>query len=178
MIVKRGYVQIYTGDGKGKTTAAMGLALRAAGNGLSVRIFQFCKNTPSGELFALKKLDRVTLQRAEHDCAKFTWDMNEAERAEWLEAHHALFDAACEAACEEGADLVILDEALGAMHAGAVDQSQLLYLMTHKNKGTELVLTGRDAPQALIEAADYATEMRMVKHPYEQGVPARKGREY
>lgn len=173
-----GYVHIYTGEGKGKTTAAMGLALRAAGNGLTVRIFQFCKNAPSGELYSLAKLERISVERADFACAKFSWDMNEQERREWAEAHEALFDRACEAACDPQVDLVILDEALGAMHAGLVSVSELLYLIGHKNRGTELVLTGRAAPPELIAAADYVTEMTLVKHPYQQGIAARKGIEY
>jgi cob(I)alamin adenosyltransferase len=75
-------------------------------------------------------------------------------------------------------DLVILDEALGAVGAGAIDQGQLAYLIGHKYRGTELVLTGRNAPERLVDLADYVTEMRMVKHPYAAGIPARKGVEY
>lgn len=176
--MKKGLVHIYTGDGKGKTTAALGLAMRASGNGYDVQIYQFCKNTPSGELNALAKLPHVQVFRAESNCKKFTWDMNEEEKLAWIEAQQALFDQACEAACDPNTDLVILDEALGAMHAGAVEPSQLKYLISHKYKGAELVLTGRDAPQALIDAADYVTEMRMLKHPFQQGIDARRGIEF
>ncbi len=173
--MKKGLVHIYTGDGKGKTTCAMGLAMRAVGCGYEVRIFQFCKGQPTGELNALKKLDRVTVQRDECGSKKFVWQMDEAEKADWTDAQQALFDEACEAACDPAVDLVVMDELLGAMHAGAVDIGQIKYLLGHKYKGTELVITGRGAPEALIEIADYVTEMKCVKHPYDQGVDARRG---
>ena len=174
----KGLTHIYTGDGKGKTTAAMGLALRALGAGLKVMIFQFCKSQPTGELTSLSKLAPGIVRRAECGVKKFTWDMNPEEKAAWQEAQQALFDEACEAACDNQVDLVILDEALGAVGAGAIDPGQLAYLIGHKYRGTELVLTGRNAPAKLVELADYVTEMREVRHPYQAGIPARKGIEY
>ena len=174
----KGLTHVYTGEGKGKTTAAMGLALRALGAGLQVRVFQFCKSQPSGEIRALSKIAPGIVRRADCDQKKFTWDMTPAEKEAWTEAQQALFDEACDAACDKDVDLVILDEALGAASAGALGVDQLAYLIAHKYRGTELVLTGRNAPARLIELADYATEMRMIKHPYAAGVQARKGVEY
>ena len=174
----KGLTHIYTGDGKGKTTAAMGLALRALGAGLKARVFQFCKNQPTGELTSLSKIAPGIVRRAECPVKKFTWDMTEEEKALWAEAQQALFDEACDAACDKDVDLVILDEALGAVSAGAIGQDQLAYLIGHKYRGTELVLTGRDAPEKLVALADYVTEMRQVKHPFNAGIPARKGIEY
>ncbi len=174
----KGLTHIYTGDGKGKTTAAMGLALRALGAGHTVRIFQFCKSQPSGELVSLEKLAPGILRRADCEIKKFSWDMTAEEKAVWTEAQQALFDDACDAACDRHVDMVILDEALGAVSGGAIDPGQLAYLMGHKYRGTELVMTGRSAPAKLCELADYVTEMRLVKHPYAQGVHARKGIEY
>lgn len=176
--MKTGLIHIYTGDGKGKTTAALGLTLRALGCGLVVSIFQFCKNTPTGELNCMKKLERLSIARADTSCTKFAWDMTEEELAEWRDAQQALFDDACEAAGSPDVDLVVLDEIMGAIAQGAIDDSQVRYLMTHKYRGTELVLTGRDAPKSLIEVADYVTDMKAVKHPCEHGVFARKGIEY
>ena len=174
----KGLTHIYTGDGKGKTTAAMGLALRALGAGLKVRIFQFMKGQPTGELTSLNKIAPGIVRRADCPVKKFVWDMTEEEKAVWSEAQQALFDEACDAACDKDVDMVILDEALGAASAGALGVDQLAYLIAHKYRGTELVLTGRSAPIRLIELADYATEMRMLKHPYAAGVQARKGVEY
>lgn len=174
----RGQTHIYTGDGKGKTTAAMGLALRALGAGLTVRIFQFCKSRPSGEVGALSKLAPGIVRCAQCDIKKFSWDMNAEEKQAWAEAQQALFDEACEAACDKNVDVVILDEALGALHGGGVELSQLAYLIGHRYKGVELVITGRDAPEKLIALADYVTEMRAIKHPHLGGLEARKGIEY
>lgn len=174
----KGLTHVYTGEGKGKTTAAMGLALRALGAGLQVRVFQFCKSQPSGEIQALSKIAPGVVRRADCDVKKFAWDMTPAEKEVWVEAQQALFDEACEAACDKDVDLVILDEALGAVSAGAIDEGQLIYLIGHKYRGTELVVTGRSAGPKLIDRADYVTEMRMIKHPYEAGVQARKGIEY
>ena len=156
----------------------MGLALRAIGAGLQVRIFQFCKNQPTGELVSLAKLAPGVVRRAVCDVKKFSWDMNLEEKEVWAEAQQALFDEACDAACDKDMDLVILDEALGAVNAGAINESQLAYLIGHKYRGTELVITGRDAGEKLKALADYVTEMRAVRHPYTAGVPARKGIEY
>jgi cob(I)alamin adenosyltransferase len=174
----RGLTHIYTGEGKGKTTAAMGLALRALGAGLQVRIFQFMKNQPTGEMASLAKLAPGILRRADCDVRKFTWDMTPAEKETWAEAQQTLFDEACDAACDKDVDLVVLDEALGAVGAGAIGEDQLLYLIGHKYRGTELVITGRGASERLIALADYVTEMRMLRHPYAAGIPARKGIEY
>ena len=173
--MKKGLVHIYTGDGKGKTTAAMGLAIRAAGCGYEVRIFQFCKSMQTGEINSLGKLDRITFQRDGCDIKKFSWQRTPEENEIWIGAQQALFDDACEAACDPDCDVVIMDELMGAIHAGAIDVSQVKYLLTHKYKGTELVMTGRNAPTALIELADYVTEMKCIKHPYQQGIDARRG---
>ncbi len=174
----RGLTHIYTGDGKGKTTAAMGLALRAIGAGLQVRIFQFCKSQPTGELTPLAKLAPGAVRRAVSDVRKFSWDMAPEEKEVWAEAQQALFDEACDAACDKDVDLVILDEVLGAVTAGAIGEGQIAYLIGHKYRGTELVMTGRDASEKLKSLADYVTEMRAVRHPFEAGIPARKGIEY
>lgn len=176
--MKHGMTHLYTGDGKGKTTAALGLTLRAAGHGLRVGIFQFCKHTPCGELTALKQFPKVSLQRADTECDKFTWEMSPEEKEGWREAQRALFDDACEAATCGQYDMVVLDEAMGAIHGGALDEKQLLYLISHKSRSTELIITGRSGGKALIEACDYVTEMRCLSHPLDKGEHARRGVEY
>lgn len=173
--MKKGLVHIYVGDGKGKTSAAMGLALRACGCGFDVSIFQFCKNTPTGELNSLRRLSHVSVQRACCELKKFVWLMTPEEKEVWADAQQTLFDAACEAACNPNVDVVVMDELLDALKFGVIDIAQIKYLITHKNKGTELVITGHTAPDALIETADYVTDMRCVKHPYQQGIDARRG---
>ena len=109
----KGLTHIYTGDGKGKTTAAMGLALRALGAGLKVRIFQFCKNQPTGELTKIGKIAPGIVRRADCPVKKFVWDMTEAEKSDWSEAQQALFDEACDAACDKDVDVVVMDALIG-----------------------------------------------------------------
>ena len=176
--MKKGLTHVYTGDGKGKTTAALGLALRAAGCGYRAAIYQFCKREPAGELQALKAVERVKVARAACEVIKSAWEMTPEEKAQWVEAQQSLFDEACEELCEGSADLVVLDEITGAVLGGAIDEKQLLYLVERKRRNVELVLTGRGASPALIAAADYVTEMRAVRHPYERGIPSRRGIEY
>lgn len=175
--MKKGLVHIYTGEGKGKTTAAMGLLIRAAGQNFRTIAYQFLKSSPSGELNSLDKLG-VPVKRTEKTSAKFTWDMDEAELSAYREAQQMLFDLACEDVCSGAYDMVVLDEALGAIKAEALKESELLYLIGHKHKGTELILTGRGAGAALKNAADYVTEMQPLKHPMDEGVQARRGVEY
>lgn len=175
--METGLTHIYTGDGKGKTTAAYGLALRAAGNRLNVRIFSFCASHTSGENKPILLANFVRVR-----CSKpfpNIREMRPEEHAAWLEEQLALFDEACEAACDKSIDMVVLDDVLAAMHQGVMDVNTLCYLIEHKNPGTELVLTGRGAPRALIEKADYVTEMRLIKHPYQDSlITARRGIEY
>ena len=168
-------VHIYTGEGKGKTTAALGLALRAYGAGMKAQVFQFCKGAYSSEIDALKKLG-IPVTRALGAGRAFPWEMDGQQLKRYLAAQRALLEAARAATRAEG--LVILDEALGAMTAGAFGEEALLSLIKEKSDGCELVLTGRGATQRLIEAAGYVTEMRALKHPYSWGVSARKGIEY
>lgn len=166
-----GYVHVYTGDGKGKTTAAFGLALRAAGAGLKVFIAQFVKSEEYGEIAALKRFsDLITCRRYGGGC--------------WLYKDPGIEDLRCAQKGREEVrsivaggryDMVILDEANIALHYGLVPVDDFLALIDMKPAGLELVFTGRYAHPRLIERADLCTEMREVKHYYQQGVLARKG---
>ncbi|ADU27482.1 cob(I)yrinic acid a,c-diamide adenosyltransferase [Ethanoligenens harbinense] len=172
-MAETGLVHIYTGDGKGKTTAAMGLACRAAGAGLRVLVVQFLKGRDTGELYSLRRLGIRVLRT---DVKKFIPYMDEAERAVCREGQERCFREACAALPQY--DLVVLDEAIGAASAGMLDPAALLACVRGRPKGVELVLTGRDAPQALIDCADYVSEIRCVKHPYDRGIQARRGIEF
>jgi cob(I)alamin adenosyltransferase len=166
-------VHIYTGDGKGKTTAAAGLAVRAAGEGLIVKFAQFMKGRDSGEVSALERLGVETLRASE--CKKFFPDMMEQEKVQVrADAQRALEVIR---GWLGSADLVVLDEAMAALQCGALKEDEVLDLIGRRG-GTELVLTGRDAPQRIIDAAHLVTEMREVKHYYALGQGARKGIEY
>lgn len=173
----QGLIHLYFGEGKGKTTAAMGLALRAAGSGVRVHIVQFLKGTPSGEIALLQQLPNVTVARPKAG-GKFARQMNGEERQATLQAHTDALRQAEQIAKAGGCGLLVLDEALGAVGTGLLDKDALMALVREKPPALELVLTGRGPWDEILQLADYATEMRMHKHPYTQGVMARKGVEY
>lgn len=170
-----GLIHIYCGDGKGKTTAAMGLALRCAGSGRKVLLLQFLKDGKSSEFASLAHVpDIETIPQTR--AFGFSWTLTPEEKAEAGAYYTGLLEEAFRRAADF--DLLILDEALGACTAGMVEEARLLALLAEKPERTEVVLTGRGPSQALLDRADYVTEMKMVKHPFEKGVPAREGIEY
>lgn len=171
--MERSYVQVYTGDGKGKTTAAMGLALRALGRGLCVKLVQFLKGRDSGEVMMLEKLGAQVVRVSAG--SKFLWDMTDEEKAALRESALAVLPVI--RGWLGKADVLVLDEALGALHGGLLSLDDLADIIERRG-GTEIVLTGRAAPAELIERADLVTEMRPVKHYMDAGVKARKGIEY
>lgn len=169
--VKQGLVHVYTGDGKGKTTAALGVALRALGWGARVCVVQFIKGySEIGEVkFAREFGERFQLKQFALDLSR---NIDERKVSERRESANAAMQYA-ESVVAEGFDLVILDEINNALHYGLVDVSRVLQLIQNKPENVELILTGRNAPQQIIDAADYVTEMRLIKHPYEKSIPAR-----
>lgn len=172
-MARTGLVHVYTGDGKGKTTAALGLALRARGAGLRVTVVQFLKGRDTGELGPLARLG-IPVVRG--DVRKFIPDMTAEEREECRRQQQACFAQAKKAA--PGCDLLVLDEAIGAAASGMISQEELLRFVREKPPRTELALTGRGAPAGLIALADYVSEIRCVRHPFKKGVAARRGIEY
>ncbi len=170
--LKKGYIQIYTGNGKGKTTAALGLALRAAGNELSVFIGQFMKGQDYGELKAVQQLAPfITIEQFGQPTFVH---VDKATEEDIRLAQQGL--ARCrEAMLSNRYDIVILDEVNVAIFFRLLKTEQILELFEQKPEQVELILTGRYAPEALIEKADLVTEMREIKHYYSQGVVARKG---
>lgn len=168
-------IQIYYGDGKGKTTAAVGLSVRAAGQGRRVVFAQFLKSADSGERAVLAGLPTVALVPVP-DHMKFTFQMDPDERRAEAVRQAALLEQA--AALSAGADLLVLDELCAALNAGMVPLDRVLSLLDSRPEGLEVVITGRNPPQALLDRADYITEMKKHRHPYEQGTPARKGIEW
>lgn len=164
-------LHLYWGNGKGKTTAAMGLALRALGHGRRVVIVQFLKDGTSGEIAPLRAAGAAV-----YACpnAKFTWLMDEADKAAAREASARALGQAL----AEPFDLLVLDEACAALKSGILDETLLRRAVAFAKNGREVVLTGRDPAPWLQDAADYSTEMRAHKHPYADGVAAREGVEY
>jgi len=169
--MQTGYVQVYTGNGKGKTTAAFGLALRAAGAGLKVFIAQFVKGMPYSELKAFERFsDLITIQQFGTDCFIVkdpTPEDCEAARRGLAEMTLIITNGQY--------DLVILDEINIATHYKLLSVPDVLQLIKARKPGTELVLTGRYADKKILECADLVTEMLEQKHYYQQGVQAREG---
>jgi cob(I)alamin adenosyltransferase len=169
--MRKGYVQVYTGNGKGKTTAALGLTLRAAGAGHRVFIGQFTKGNHYSELNALKRFDELVTLR-QFGTGSFIF--NNPSDADREFAQRGL--AELKAAVLSGEyDLVIFEEANIAVHYGLLSVSELLEIIKTRPAHVELVFTGRNAHPDLIEAADLVTEMKEIKHYYKQGVQARPG---
>lgn len=172
-MLDKGFIQLYTGNGKGKTTAALGLALRAAGAGLKVMIFQFMKGQHYSELDALKHLGGlITIEQLGSESFCRVGDENFQEHVKLARRG---MERALRAVESAEHDIIILDEAVTALHFGLISRDELFALMAKKDPGTELVLTGRGATQELIDRCDLVTEMVEVKHYYAAGVQARKG---
>ncbi|WP_297519229.1 cob(I)yrinic acid a,c-diamide adenosyltransferase [uncultured Clostridium sp.] len=176
-MLKEGYTQVYTGDGKGKTTAAMGLAFRAAGDDMKVIIIQFLKAWKTGELASIDKIDNIDLFRFQ-TTKKFTWDLNEEEMVKYkIETREAYFFA-IECLKERKCDILILDEVMGAIHGEFITEDEVVELINLKPNNMELVLTGRNVPDKVAEKADLITEMKPIKHYMDKGVNARLGIEF
>jgi cob(I)alamin adenosyltransferase len=178
--IKKGLVIVNTGDGKGKTTAALGLAMRAAGNRLRVLIIQFIKGKwKTGEAQSFKALEpQIEIVRMGQG---FTIERLRDKRIP-MEKHELAaseaFARAAEVVRSGDYDMVILDELLGSIKAGLVPLDDVLALVRDKPPALHLVLTGRGAPPELIDAADLVTEMRPVKHAFQQGIKAQRGIEF
>lgn len=170
-------LQIYCGDGKGKTTAALGLLLRAAGAGMRVHFVQFLKGGASSELVSLERLPGVAVRRCDRDYG-FTFQMSGTERTQITECHNALLAQVQEVLVRGSAELVILDEFFAAYNNCLLDRTQAEQLVRTCPVSVELVLTGRNPAAQFLELADYVSDIRAVKHPYTRGIAARKGIEY
>lgn len=178
---RTGCVHLYCGDGKGKTTAALGAALRASGRGMSVLILRFLKTDDSGEIPALANVPGIEVI----PCARtfgFSWNMTEEEKREAAVYYRNCLEEGWKRALgsesESGCDLLILDEAVGACRQGFLDEERLAELICGRPSSMEVILTGRNPSPRLMEVADYITEMKQIRHPYEKGIPAREGIEF
>ena len=188
----KGYVQVYTGNGKGKTTAALGITMRASGAGKKIAFIQFMKALGYSEQKILPTLPGVTWKTlgkpffiakagsiSDEDLAQYGGSCVVFEEgnppAEYVKMINEGFADAKEMVLSGDYDMVVLDEINCAMFFGLIDVGEVLDLIKNKPVHTELILTGRCAPDEIIEAADLVTEMREIKHYYNEGVPARKG---
>ena len=167
-----GLIQVYTGEGKGKTTAALGLAVRAAGYGMKIAFIQFLKGRPSGEHNFLAKYPMFAFFKGA------TLDSFIAPPEQLRQESAGMLDLAEEKMLSDQFDLMILDEINVVVSKGYIGIARMLEFLDKKPAGTELVLTGRGAPQEIIQKAGLVTEMSLIKHPYQKGIGSRKGIEY
>lgn len=180
-MLEKGLVQIYTGDGKGKTTAALGLAMRAAGHGEKVLIYQFLKpaNLDLGERSLLNAhCEGITIRWLDEPWDMFQARKDQQELQRVRDSIHQVMQELETAAHEKYYDLIVLDEIVFCLKQGLAELADIKELIEHRDPRVELVLTGRGADAELMQLADLVTEMRSVKHPYDNGTGARKGIEY
>ncbi len=172
--MREGLIHIYTGEGKGKTTAALGLSLRAAGAGMKVVIVQLMKGRETSEAETLGLIPNITLIRNKSD-GGFWRAMNEEKRENRRSEHNENLKRALEMVDSGQCDLLVLDEAISAYNLGAIDRELIEKLLKNKPTELELVLTGREPCELFLECADYVTEMKKIKHPFDRGIVARQG---
>ena len=167
-----GLTHLYFGDGKGKTTTAIGLAIRAAGSGMKVAIVQFMKGSKTSEIEMLKRLPNICVFRSDVDFGFFS-TMSEDEKERITHVHNRLVDEAMEYIGQEG--MLVLDEVTHAINFELIDCKKIRDFIEGKPQFIELVMTGRNPKDYLIEVADYVSEIKKLKHPFDRGINARKG---
>lgn len=169
----RGYIQVYTGNGKGKTSAALGLALRAAGHGLKTFFGQFLKGQDYGELTSLKSLSSfITIEQFGRK--GFIHVTEDPDKEDIVKAREGL-EKCLRMMQSGGYQIIVLDEINVAVHFNLFAEKDILDFLDKKPEGIEIILTGRYAPQSFIDRADLVTEMEEIKHPFQKGIKARPG---
>ncbi len=170
-------IHIYCGDGKGKTSAAIGLAVRAAGRGKKILFARFLKHDDSGEVEALRRIPGICLK----PCRKsfgFFYQMTKEQKQEAREYYTSLFHDVWEEAAENGFDMLVLDEIMAACRYGLVPEDDVTDRLKRRPGTLEVVMTGREPSRRMTDLADYVSEIRKVKHPFDRGIGAREGIEY
>jgi len=174
----KGLIHLYYGDGKGKTTAALGLAIRAAGCGKNVVIVEFIKNWSSGEHNSLSQISNIQVFRGKATGSKFIHEMSDEEKLDTKASQDECLQKAIDLVEAGQCELLILDEAIDAHRLGVLDAAIIEKLIYNKPDFLELVITGHNPEERLLKYADYITEMVKLKHPYDEGISARKGIEF
>lgn len=169
-------IQIYCGDGKGKTTAAAGAAIRGAGHEIPIAFFQFMKQDGSGEIRILKKIPGIWVVHAKKFYG-FTKYMNQQEKTEMKQQYEMMLRQAEDwmKTSPEKQKIIVLDEVIHACNQRLLDEEKLCALLSNCPKQTEIILTGRNPSRKLLEYANYVSDIKKIKHPYDLGIPARKG---
>jgi len=169
-----GCIHVYYGDGKGKTTTGMGLITRAAGYGCRVLLYQFMKNNKTSERKILERVENITIIDG-LETEKFSFQMSPEEKEQHRAFYEKQFQMVTQKAKEERFDVLFLDEIIYTIRAGLFHETLLLDFLKNKPPHLEVILTGQGPDQALIDAADYVSEICKKKHPFDQGMAARKG---
>ena len=174
---RQGLLHIYCGDGKGKTSAAVGMAVRAAGCGMKVLVIRFLKTENSGEVEVLRSIPGITVTPCDRTFG-FVFRMTEEQTQEAALYYQSRFEAAAKEAVQGQYDLLILDEILASCNYGMVRETSVVEFLKNRPEKLEVVLTGRNPSETFLELADYVSEICMRRHPYEKGIPARRGIEF
>ena len=170
-------IHVYYGDGKGKTTAAVGLAARAAGSNMKVLFVQFLKKEFSGERHTLSHTENVTLTFCPLEL-KFTFEMDEKEKAQAAKVFKGIFDSSVTTALTERYDMVVLDEIFDVINCEMITEAEVFEFVANAPVSMEIVMTGHNPPERFIEIADYVTEFKKIKHPHDKGITGRIGIEF
>ncbi|MGL5354514.1 MAG: cob(I)yrinic acid a,c-diamide adenosyltransferase [Clostridium sp.] len=170
-----GLIHIYCGNGKGKTTAAMGLGVRCAGRGNKVLLTQFLKDNNTGELNSIEKLSENFHVLKGEPMKDWFNCLDKDGQEEVINEHRNRFEKVTKRAIDENYDLLILDETMAALNYGILELDKVLEFLKNKPKTLEVVLTGRNPDKKLIEIANYVSEINPIKHPFEEGIPSREG---
>lgn len=172
-----GLMHIYCGEGKGKTTAAVGLAVRGAGCGMQVLFARFLKNESSGELRVLDGIPEIEVLHLGKSYG-FYWTLNDEEKAAVGRLYGQLWDTVLEKVSGGFYSMLVMDEFMAAYRYGLIAHDEALRFLRSRPKNLEVVLTGRDPAEELIELADYVSDIQKVKHPFDRNIGARRGIEY
>lgn len=170
-------IHVYYGDGKGKTTAATGLAVRAAGTGMKVYVVRFLKNENSGEINSLKQLENITVEPVTKTFG-FTFRMTEEEKEKAKQYYTELLRKAIAKENVEKYDMIVMDEANIVYGYDMIEKDELIQFLKEYGDKKEIVITGATYQEDVAELADYITEIKKIRHPYDKGIHARKGIEY